>query len=270
MYFFIDSPTRVGHFWKAMKIEQVAVQLYTLRDFCKTPEDIAKSFEKVAAMGYKAVQASALGPIEPDALLKIAADNGLTICATHEASDLIRTEPEKVVEKLAALNCKYTAYPYPSGVDFGSEESVKSLIDDLGKATEVLKAAGQVLTYHNHHVEFRKMGGKTIMDIIYDSIPIDGEIDTYWVQYGGADPVAWCKKLKGRLPLLHLKDFKINEKNEIDMAEVGNGNLDFAGIIKEGEASGCEWFIVEQDRTPGDPFDSLKMSFDYISANLVS
>lgn len=252
-----------------MKLEQVAVQLYTLRDFCKTPADIAKSFEKVAAMGYKAVQASALGPIEPAELLKIAADNGLTICATHENHDLIRNEPEKVVEKLAALNCKYTAYPWPGGVDFASEASVQSLIDDLAKATEVLKAAGQVLTYHNHHCEFQKLNGKTILDHIYDSIPIDAEIDTYWVQYGGGDPVAWCAKLKGRLPLLHLKDYKVNAKNEIDMAEIGNGNLDFHGIVKAAEASGCEWFIVEQDRTPGDPFDSLKMSFDYIKANLI-
>lgn len=32
-----------------MKIEQVAAQLYTLRDFTKTAEDIARTLEKVAA-----------------------------------------------------------------------------------------------------------------------------------------------------------------------------------------------------------------------------
>ena len=39
-------------------------------------------------------------------------------------------------------------------------------------------------------------------------------------------------------------------------------------IIAEAEAGGCEWFIVEQDTCPGDPFESLKQSFDYIKAHL--
>jgi sugar phosphate isomerase/epimerase len=53
------------------------------------------------------------------------------------------------------------------------------------------------------------------------------------------------------------------------MAEIGVGNLDWKAIIAAAEKSGCEWFIVEQDYCPGDPFDSLKTSFDYIEANLV-
>jgi len=40
--------------------------------------------------------------------------------------------------------------------------------------------------------------------------------------------------------------------------------------IAAAKASGCEWFIVEQDSCPGDPFDSAKLSFDYIKANLVA
>ncbi len=34
------------------------------------------------------------------------------------------------------------------------------------------------------------------------------------------------------------------------------------------DAAGCEWFIVEQDTCPGDPFDSLRMSFEFIRDNL--
>ena len=54
------------------------------------------------------------------------------------------------------------------------------------------------------------------------------------------------------------------------MHEIGYGNLDFKAIVAAAEASGCEWFIVEQDSCPGDPFDSAKLSFDYIKANLVA
>ena len=50
----------------------LAAQLYTVREFTKTPADIAATFKKVRAMGYRAVQCSGMGPIEPQELRKIA------------------------------------------------------------------------------------------------------------------------------------------------------------------------------------------------------
>ena len=40
--------------------------------------------------------------------------------------------------------------------------------------------------------------------------------------------------------------------------------IDFAKIFKVGRAQGVELYIVEQDQTPGSPFDSLKISIDYL------
>lgn len=255
-----------------MKIQQVAVQLYTLRDFTKTPADIAATLKKVRKLGYLGVQASALGPIEEGELVKMIHGEGLTLCATHEDGATILNEPHAVVEKLRKLNCKYTAYPFPRGIDFGDEAQIHALAAKLDAAGAVLREAGQVLTYHNHAIEFVKYGGKLALEIIYDETNpqnLQAEIDTYWVQYGGGNPVEWCSRLAGRLPLLHMKDYKFMKENKHDMAEIGVGNLDWKAIIAAAENSGCEWFIVEQDYCPADPFDSLKASFDYISVNLV-
>ncbi|MGB8354117.1 MAG: sugar phosphate isomerase/epimerase [Chthoniobacteraceae bacterium] len=256
-----------------MKIEQVAAQLYTLRNFVKTPADIATTLKKVREIGFQAVQASALGPIEESELVKILAGEGLVCCATHESGDTIINDPQAVVEKLQKLGCKYTAYPYPSGIDFSDEAQVHALAKKLNASGAVLRKAGQVLTYHNHAIEFVRYGDKTALDIIYEESSkknLQGEIDTYWVQYGGADPVEWCKKLKGRLPLLHMKDYAYLTSDKHGMAEIGSGNLNWKKIVAAAEKSGCEWFIVEQDVCPADPFDSLKKSFEYIAANLVS
>ena len=38
---------------------QIGAQFYTIREFCKTPEDLALSLKKVADIGYKTVQISA-------------------------------------------------------------------------------------------------------------------------------------------------------------------------------------------------------------------
>jgi len=255
-----------------MKLTQVAAQCYTIRDFCKDAASFTASMKKVKAIGYAAVQISGVGPLPEADIVSIVKGEGLTICATHENGKTIVEETQKVIDRLGKLGTPYTAYPYPH-TPIDTIEQVRALAKQLDKAGELMRKAGQVLTYHNHALEFKKFGGKTALDILYDetdSRNLQGEIDTYWVQSGGGDPVSWCQKLKNRLPLLHLKDYGVSADNTSGyIAEIGNGNLEWKRIIAAAEASGTQWFIVEQDTCPGDPFVSLQQSFDYIKANLV-
>jgi len=256
-----------------MKIEQLAIQLYTLREHCQNAADYATTLKKVRQIGYESIQISGTGDIPVADLRSIAESEGLTICATHESADLIRESPSQVVERLGALGCRYTAYPYPAGVDFSRRSDIDTLIADLDAAGAVLRQAGQVLCYHNHAHELYRLDGTTVLDLIYDGTAaenLQGELDTYWVQAGGSCPVAWCEKLANRLPLLHLKDFAVTPEGKPFFAEIGSGNLDFPKIISAAEKSGCEWFIVEQDTCPGDPFDSIAKSFHYAKEHLVS
>jgi sugar phosphate isomerase/epimerase len=257
-----------------MKIDQVALITYTIRDFIQTPEGFRESMRKLADIGFKAVQISGmpLDVMPAEEIAAVCAENGLTICATHEPSQMVLEEPEKIVERLKKLGTKYTAYPHPTGIDFNDAAAREKFIAQLDHAGAVLRDAGLVLTYHNHATEFFSWDGKTALAHIYDETSpenIKAEIDTYWVQLGGGNIIEWFQKLNGRLPLLHIKDVGVREANEPTMFEIGYGNLDFKKIVPAAEAAGCEWFIIEQDTCPGDPFDSLKMSFDYIAANLV-
>lgn len=254
-----------------MKTAQIAAQLYTCRELLKTPSDIARTLRRVREAGYRAVQVSGVGPIDEAELVAILDGEGLVCCATHEPGAMILDEPERVVERLAKLNCAFTAYPYPGGVEWSDPASVTALITSLDKAGAVLNAAGMTLCYHNHHMEFRKLDGKLILETILDGTKpenLQGELDTYWVQYGGGDPVAWCERLRGRLPLLHLKDYTVNKEDQPTFCEIGAGNLDFKRIVAAAEKSGCRWFIVEQDTCPGDPVESLAQSYRYLAEHV--
>jgi sugar phosphate isomerase/epimerase len=150
---------------------------------------------------------------------------------------------------------------------------VERLVADLDRAGAVLRAAGQVLCYHNHGVELMKCGEGTMLDFIYaktDPRNLQGELDTYWIQHGGGDPVEWCLRLKGRLPLLHIKDYTVQPDGVPTFASIGAGNLNWPAILGAAEFSGCEWFIVEQDTTPGDPFDAVRASLDFIRDKLMA
>ncbi len=46
--------------------------------------------------------------------------------------------------------------------------------------------------------------------------------------------------------------------------EVGRGVIDFKTIFAHSGEAGVRHYFVEQDETPGSPFDSLKVSIDYL------
>jgi sugar phosphate isomerase/epimerase len=257
-----------------MKMSQVAAQLYTLRDHFKTVAEAATTLKKVRAIGYTAVQASGVSHIQPAEFRKLASDAGLSICATHEDPKLILNEPTKVVGILKAIGSKDTAYPYPADIDFGSMESVDTLARKLDAAGEVLAKEGLRLTYHNHAIEFVRLpNGALALDYILDHTRpayLMSELDTYWAHKGGVDVTDYILKLQGRLPLLHMKDYRLDGRGEPTFAEIGKGTLNFAEIVCAAEEVGCEWFIVEQDVCPIDPFDSLRISYDYIASHLAS
>jgi sugar phosphate isomerase/epimerase len=90
-------------------------------------------------------------------------------------------------------------------------------------------------------------------------------LDTYWVQHGGGDPAAWILKLKGRMPVIHLKDMVIADKQQT-MAEVGEGNLNWPAILSACQEAGVEWYAVEQDICRRNPFESLAISYRNLKA----
>ncbi len=258
-----------------MKLSQVAIQLYTLRDFCKTAAELAATAKKVRAIGYEAVQISGVGPIPEAELAAIFRGEGLRVCATHEPGRMILDETDAVIARLHVLDTKLTAYPYPAGIDFTDPAQIDTLIRKLDAAGAKLRAAGMRLGYHNHANEFHRpvAGGPTVLDrIFHETSPqnLVAELDTYWVQRGGGDVVEWVRRLRGRQPFIHLKDYKVDPAGEPAFCEIGAGTLPFARIIAEAETGGCEWFIVEQDTCPGDPFESIRQSFAYIKAHLVA
>ncbi len=250
-----------------MKKNQLAAQLYTLREFLKTPADVAKALPKVREIGYEAIQVSGMGPIDEAELVKIANDCGLTICATHEPGKLFFEDYTKVIERLKKLNCCYTAYPHPH-TPLTDKKTVLEVAAGLNKMALDMAKEGITLCYHNHATEFARVEGELILDLIYKNAPaLAAEIDTFWVQAGGQNPVDWIKRFPNKQPLLHLKEYGVIG-NERKMFAVGNGNLNWKEIIAAGEACNVEYFIVEQDDCNGvDPFEELRNSYNYIAEN---
>jgi len=254
----------------SLRLNQVALQLYTLRDFCKTVPDLVATVKKITDIGYRTVQLSGVSLPHAEAK-KVLSDAGVTICATHEPSQEILDQPEAVCERLASIGVKYTAYPHPGKIDFKDEEAVRTLVKKLDAAGAVFAKHGLSLSYHNHAMEMTSFGNTTVLDFIYhetNPAHLKGELDVYWVQYGGGDPAAWIEKLSGRVPVLHFKDYAFGKDDKPFFAEVGHGNLNWPRIFDAAAKAGTQWVAVEQDVCPGDPFVSIKKSYDFLKSKL--
>lgn len=241
----------------------LAAQMYTVRDFTKTREDLVVTLRKIADIGYEAVQLSAIGVELPAEEMKGLLDSHrLIACATHIDFADLRDNPEKHVAYHQTIGAEYTA---TGGweKDLATEDDWIAFAREANEVGRRLKLLGLSYGYHNHSHEFEKFGERTAMEILFEESDPDcvfAELDTYWVQHGGASPVVWINRLADRLPLLHLKDMAMRGREQL-YAEVGEGNLDWEGIIAAAQDAGVRWYIVEQDICQRDPFESLAMSY---------
>lgn len=249
----------------------LAAQLYTLRDQMKTPGEIKTGLEKVRNMGYTSVQVSGIGKIEPEELNGICKALGLTVCITHISLDDILNHTEQVAKNHRTFGCQNVGIGSAPNVftKGNGEDFYKKLAETLNEAGKKLKEYDLSFSYHNHNPEFTKFSdGRTGMDILIeetDPALVGFILDTYWVQAGGANPVDYIKKLKGRIKVIHFKDMAVSEDFKMQMAEIGNGNLNWAEIIKACEETGIGYAAVEQDICQRDPFESLSISYRYLN-----
>ena len=239
----------------------IGAQMYTLRDFLKTPDEIRSTFARVHQMGYETVQTSALGPIDPAELRKIADDNELKIVATHISFDVIRDEPQRVIDEHNLWGCRHVAIG-GMPADYRSEDGFHRFAAEGSEAARPLIAAGLSFSYHNHSFELERFGSQTGLDILADEsdpATFSFEVDTYWIQHGGGNPVSWLQRLQDRMKIVHFKDLAMKGSEQL-FAEVGEGNLEWPQIIAACQAANIEWYLIEQDRCQQDPFDALELS----------
>ncbi|HOQ67829.1 MAG TPA: sugar phosphate isomerase/epimerase [Candidatus Atribacteria bacterium] len=242
------------------------LQLYTLREFCKAPQDIVDSLKRVKEIGYQFVQVSGVGPIDTKELKKILDDLGIQAPTTHQDYNRIIEETEEVIEEHKILSAPYVVCPgLPR--ELHNAEGYKKVAEEFNKVGEIMKKEGLTLLYHNHGIEFEKYDKKLGLEILFEHADPDilgMEIDTYWVQYGGGDPAYWIERFSNKMPICHLKDMGIKDNQQV-MMPIGEGNLNWPAIVKACEKAGVIYAMVELDQSPLYPiWDAIKISLEHM------
>jgi sugar phosphate isomerase/epimerase len=251
---------------------KIGAQLYTVRDYTKTPRDIEETLRKIKSMGFEVIQISGFGPCDTGLLAGWVQELGLEVCVTHvpwaRLGDPV--ELKAVIGEHKQLRCPQIGLgARPGDVFPNSREGWTRFIRKANEICKQVKDAGLSFGYHNHDFEFEQWDGVRAIDRIIDECPdLEFILDTFWVQAGGGNPLTYIKKLAGRITTLHVKDYRIVNRVR-QFAEIGAGNLAWGEILALCGEQKIPYAVIEQDGDfLVDPFESLAQSRKFLLGKL--
>lgn len=262
----------------------VGLQLYSLRDAIAA--DALGSLKKIADMGYKNLELANYSNglfygYAPSEFKKIISDLGMEILSSHagvESTGITIENAKKMADAHAELGVKYCVQPWVNEPD-RNVESYKRMIADWNEVGRQMKAVGIQFGYHNHNFEFANVDGIVPYYDIFmpemDPDLITMELDLYWVNKAGQDPIEMFKKYPGRFQLLHFKDMLRKDAPFFDVVKdditsVGAGLIDFKGIWEARDVAGAKYFFVEDDNQGnGKPFEGAEISINNLTTKIL-
>ena len=249
---------------------QYSLQMYTLREFMKTPEDLDRTLSRVAEMGYQNVQItppSFTNSVELAGLLKckgLRADSAM--CAVYDIPNAI----EQIAQNADALGTNVLRTNSIRKEDRCSVEGYRSFAAHLNTCGKLLRQKGLDFMYHFHAFEFIDLGETRGIDILLNETDpeyVMFQPDVFWLTAAGTEPSRSLKMFRGRVRYMHCKDYVITPTNDETLelvtrasAPVGTGNLHWGEIFKTAKDMGIQNCVVEDDMGILDPFESAAIS----------
>jgi sugar phosphate isomerase/epimerase len=268
----------------------IGVQLFSVR------QDLAKNFagtlKRVAAIGYREVEAAGFYNHSAADVKQMMADAGLHCVSAHYSlADLLKsTDATIAYAKTLGLeyivcSAPWAADPahllkYPGGAWQGILHAMtlddwKWNADQFNQLGCKMQEAGLKFGYHNHTMEFRKENGSTGYRILLeDTDPrcVTLELDCGWAIAGGQDPAKMLRQHPGRFAMLHLKDLKPaapgTEPSDRISTEIGLGTVDYRPIFAAAKATGVTHYFVEQEDFDKPVYEAL--TIDYKNSTILA
>ncbi|MGY6744013.1 MAG: sugar phosphate isomerase/epimerase family protein [Cecembia sp.] len=238
----------------SLMAQEIALQLYSLRNEMR--EDMKGSHQLVADWGIKYLEGGGTYGMELEEYKAFISGLGLSVIGVGADFKLLQENPQAIIDNAKAYGAKYATcfwIPHENG-NFSIKETQEA-IKVFNEAGKILKDAGITLCYHPHGYEFKPHGKGVLFDeLLKNSKNYAFNMDVYWVQMGGGDPLAIMKKYPKKFPLLHLKDRAHGTPGSSDgrgdvetNVVLGTGDVDIRGLIKQAKKVGTEYLIIEDE-----------------------
>jgi sugar phosphate isomerase/epimerase len=249
----------------------LSVQLYSLG--AAPAADPAGVVARLAEIGYAGVEpivatgaseamrewarrmgAEDLPEVDVPTLRRALDEHGMVAPSSHaqlpEGSDAERILDEQELLGSTMLVVPALFDPDAETVEaFADLDRIKRLAERFNLAAERARPRGVRVGYHNHFWEFATdFDGRSGLELFFELCEPDvfAEVDVYWAQLGGRDPVDLIRSLGPRAALLHVKDG--DGALGAPTCALGAGVVDLRGALAA--ADSATWHVVELEGVP--------------------
>lgn len=234
----------------------LGIASYTFRDQWKN--GVPETLDIIQKLGFKTYEGGAPKGVDPVEFKKMLADRGISIPSTGTGFEELENDPQGVADRAKALGASYVMCAWiPHARGQFSKSDADRAIKAFNAGGKVLKENGITFKYHVHGYEFQPYGSGTLFDYLVENTDpnyVSLQMDVMWTHFGGGDPVGLLKKYGKRWVSLHLKDFRKGAPKDMtgltgpeNDVPLGEGELDFPGILREANKIGIKHMFVEDE-----------------------
>ena len=237
-----------------LSAQEIGIQLYSLRNQFKT--DVEGSLKTIADWGLTNLEGGGTYDLSFEEYNGLLDKYKLDVVSVGASYDDLKDNPEKALANAKQFGAKYVMCAWISheGNNFDIEKT-KEAVEVFNKAGKLLEDEGITLAYHAHGYEFRPYEDGTLFDYMAQNAKHYAfEMDVYWVQHGGTDPLALLNKYPDKFVLFHLKDMEKgvvgNNTGHEDVETnvvLGTGQVDIAGVVKRAKELGVAKYMFIED-----------------------
>lgn len=274
--------------------ENLGFELFTVRHLLA--EDFRGTLEAIAAIGYRELEMVGFGgsiflddPLygyTPREFRQLLDDLGVRVPTAQfsgradNLGQIAATAKEIGIEYLIlGMPPEFLSItsngPVVSGVE--GLDQVKRVVDRLNGLGETYRRHGIGFAFHNHHMEFARLGEQTAYDYIMTNTDPDivkMELDAGWAAVAGVEAAKYLSRYPGRFIATHMKDYEpgrprgdVSARSPIpEMTQLvtpGDGIVDFGAIMAEMDRTGIKHAYVEVD-LPDDALDTARRGYHYL------
>jgi sugar phosphate isomerase/epimerase len=228
----------------------ISFQLYSAREF--TPWDGV--LKRLADLGYTQVEGFGGNYENPAAFRDMLDAQGLKMPSGHFfPMEQFEDDLAKVISTARTLGMERIFVPaVPPEQRVPDAAMWQSIAERLEAIGQKIRDAGLRFGWHNHDFEFNACAdGRLPMDILMEAAPsIEWEADIAWIVRGNQDPLDWIEKYASRITTAHVKDIAPEGEcaDEDGWADVGQGTMDWKGIMSALRGVGVDLFVMEHDK----------------------
>jgi len=241
-------------FPKLQAQDDIGIQLYSLRN--QLNENADKGLQLIHDWGLVNIEGGDHYGLTEDAFRKLIDKHQLKPVSIGASYEELRDNPAAVLAKAKRYGVKFVMcawIPHP-GNTFDLDIT-KAAVNTFNKAGAILKKEGITLAYHAHGYEFRSHEDGTLFDYMaQNATDFKFEMDVFWVQHGGEDPLRLMNKYPDFVVLLHLKDMAHgvtgNNTGSEDVETnvvLGKGQIDIAEVVKRARELGVHYMFIEDE-----------------------